>query len=528
MRSPAVSPARTVSARGASCELMQVQLDGDHVRVVDAEQLDEAARERWTVERSQVLPVFVMGVDGHHIEPRTADEPEDRLRQRVVHQRIEPVAGHPFGRRLPDLADEVGVGPHGATALAERRPERRVVDLGRHVKPPAVDAESQPVLTDRQQVLAHVVVARVQLRQRGQAPPRLVAEPGPARRVARRIWQGVAPSGENLRVEMEPVAVRRRGTVLEDVVERPEAPPRVVEDAIEDDPHAPLVGDVEQLAKGTVPAQQRIDMEVVVRVVAMVRRRLEDRREIDRRDTELVEVVEVLDHAQQVAALEAMVGRWCVPRLERPRLRHARTRGEPVGEDLVEDGIADPVRRLDRHGRHPADPMRDSIRCPPVAPGRCWLRSLSRSRPVPDRPPSASIAPDPPASASSPSAEACTGSTVSLRARRAPRRAALVERPRLLRGLRPHLRRLGRRRHRRSARSDRPARLPQRRRPGDDQRPRRDRALADADRRVAELPRLRRRRLPGDRARLRDGRRLQARSSRRRTSAASRSSSTWS
>ena len=102
----------------------------------------------------------------------------------------------------------------------------------------------------------------------------------------------------------------------------------------------------------------------------------------------------------------------------------------------------------------------------------------------------------------------------------------VVGRPRLLRGVRPQLRRLGRRRHRRPARADRAPRLPQRRRPGHERRPGRDRAVADADRRVAELPRLRRRRL-SSRSRPTTARpTTSGRSWRPRTSAASPSSST--
>ena len=114
---------------------------------------------------------------------------------------------------------------------------------------------------------------------------------------------GTRAALDHVEIDVEPVAVRRRGTGLEDVVERPEATTGVVEDAVEDDAHPPAVRHVEQLAQRLVPAEQRVDMEVVVRVVAVVRRGLEDRRQVDRRNAEVLQVVEPLDDAEQVAAL---------------------------------------------------------------------------------------------------------------------------------------------------------------------------------------------------------------------------------
>ena len=55
-------------------------------------------------------------------------------------------------------------------------------------------------------------------------------------------------------------------------MERPEATTRVIEDPIEDDPHAAPVALVQQFAQRLVTAQQRIDLEIVVRVVAVVGR----------------------------------------------------------------------------------------------------------------------------------------------------------------------------------------------------------------------------------------------------------------
>ncbi len=133
------------------------------------------------------------------------------------------------------------------------------------------------------------------------------------------------------------------------MVEREEAAAGVVEDTVEDDAHPAAVRGVEQLAQGVVAAEQRVDLEVVVRVIAMVRGRTEDRGQVDRGDPEVLEVVEVLGDPAQVAALEPVIGRRRVPRLEDARLVDPVAAGEPVREDLVEDRVADPGRRVDRH-----------------------------------------------------------------------------------------------------------------------------------------------------------------------------------
>jgi hypothetical protein len=156
---------------------------------------------------------------------------------------------------------------------------------------------------------------------------------------------------ERLFVQMKPVPVRRCHAGFEDVVKRPEAPAGVVEDAVEDDPDVPGMGRVDELAERLVATEERVDREVVVRVIAVVRRGLEDRRQVDRVGAERGDVVEVLHDAEQVAALEPVEGRWRIPWLHRARLRNAVARREAIREDLVEDRIADPGRRVDGHGR---------------------------------------------------------------------------------------------------------------------------------------------------------------------------------
>ena len=229
--------------------------------------------------------------------------------------RVEPVAGEPLGRLVPDLADDVGLRVDGAAAAAELLPERLVADLGRHVQAPAVDAEAQPVLGDARtgtrgppgsSVLSLGSAGRPHHASVAQAPDGLVAarvvgHAGDAARRGRRPDRSATDRAGTGRVpssaagsRVEPVAVRRPAAVLQHVVERPEAAPGVVEHAVEHDPDAAGVRRVEQLAQGRVAAEQRVHLEVVVRVVAVVRRRREDRRQVQRVDAQVREVGQVL------------------------------------------------------------------------------------------------------------------------------------------------------------------------------------------------------------------------------------------
>ena len=106
------------------------------------------------------------------------------------------------------------------------------------------------------------------------------------------------------------------------------------------------------------------------------------------------QVVEPLDDAEQVAALEAMDRRRAVPGLQRSRLGHAARLGEPVREDLVEDRVADPGRRIGTHGGGSIlAPMSSHSRVPPLLrrawplsrPQRSWRRVAPRPSAHPRR-----------------------------------------------------------------------------------------------------------------------------------------------
>ncbi len=138
----------------------QVELDGDDVGVVGRGQVGDLPGEGWAVERTDGDRELPVRRDQRGVEPVARREADDRLGQRVVHQRVEAVAAEPVRGHPPDLADEVGVGTDRPTAPAELLPERLVVDLAGNVQPPAVDPEAEPVLGDAEQVLADLAARR--------------------------------------------------------------------------------------------------------------------------------------------------------------------------------------------------------------------------------------------------------------------------------------------------------------------------------------------------------------------------------
>ena len=65
-----------------------------------------------------------------------------------------------------------------------------------------------------------------------------------------------------------------------------------------------------------------IDFFIIVGVITVVGRRLKNRREVDRVDPQIGEVIEVFDDADQVAPLIAVVSRRRAPLVKVLRLGH--------------------------------------------------------------------------------------------------------------------------------------------------------------------------------------------------------------
>ena len=83
-------------------------------------------------------------------------------------------------------------------------------------------------------------------------------------------------------------------------------------------------------------------------MIAMIRGRLKDGAEIQRVHAEVGEIVEVVDHPQEIASLEAVPGRRGFPRLQVGWLLDAAAGRKTIGKDVIEYGLLDPVRGQDR------------------------------------------------------------------------------------------------------------------------------------------------------------------------------------
>jgi len=118
----------------------------------------------------------------------------------------------------------------------------------------------------------------------------------------------------------------------------------MVEHPVQHHPEVAAVTTFQQSVEGGVVAQQRIDLEVVVSVVAMAGGRGEDRVQVDGVDTQVGEPVEAVGDSCKVTSLVSVKARRRVPRFQTRRLRRPSRTGEPVGEDLIEDGVLDPRR----------------------------------------------------------------------------------------------------------------------------------------------------------------------------------------
>src|SRR3972149_5755781 len=103
---------------------------------------------------------------------------------------------------------------------------------------------------------------------------------------------------------MKPIPIRGGVFVLGKIVKGEEAAPAMIEYAVEDDSNPRRVPPLEQTVKRWEIAQLGIDLEIIARLVAMIRGGIEDRVEVDGVDSEIEQVVELLDHAFEIAAHE--------------------------------------------------------------------------------------------------------------------------------------------------------------------------------------------------------------------------------
>src|SRR5271155_4410498 len=106
-----------------------------------------------------------------------------------------------------------------------------------------------------------------------------------------------APPAE---VQVIPIAVRRRSTLLAYVAKGPKIPPRMIEHSIDHDPNAAAMKLFAELGQHRVVTQPSVNAKVIGNVVA-VRARFEYGSQQQSIDAELFEIVDPLHQLQQPA-----------------------------------------------------------------------------------------------------------------------------------------------------------------------------------------------------------------------------------
>ena len=108
----------------------------------------------------------------------------------------------------------------------------------------------------------------------------------------------------------------------------------VIEHAVENDLHAAAVQFRRQRGEGRVAAERRIDVQIVVGVVAVIGAGREDRVHVDGVDAERLDVIEFVLHALQIAAVELIAELVVAGRAGIARIADLRV-PEVVGERLL-------------------------------------------------------------------------------------------------------------------------------------------------------------------------------------------------
>ena len=133
------------------------------------------------------------------------------------------------------------------------------------------------------------------------------------------------------------------------MVELPQSAAGVVEHSIENHPHIPLMGILQQFAERVVAPQQGIDVMIVVCVIPVIGGRCKNRREVEGIDPQVLQVVQALYDSIEIAALESVDGWWGVPGLKiQVSFWNSIGPGKAVWKDLIEDGVGHPLRRIHR------------------------------------------------------------------------------------------------------------------------------------------------------------------------------------
>ena len=169
----------------------------------------------------------------------------------------------------------------------------------------------------------------VELRQGRQIPPAFII--------------GLALVGvQGEAMHLEPIQVGRLRAAFKNMVKLEKTAAGVVKDPVQHHAQPALVGFFQQALKGGRAAQQRIHLKVIVGVVAVIGRGLKHRGKVKRVDAQVLQVIQVFTHPQQVAAFEPPGGGRRVPGFQVVGFGQGRAVSEAVRKDLVKNGVMHP------------------------------------------------------------------------------------------------------------------------------------------------------------------------------------------
>ncbi len=218
--------------------------------------------------------------------------------ERVIGDAVEPIAVQPCNRFRQGFTDQIGTGIDGFRLGAELFLESWRLDAVRSIESPAIDALAQPILGHLEQESPHSGGIVIELWQSQQIVPAGIAHL--ASPIVGMNW----PLSD-----LEPVPPRRGRTIFDQVVEWKETAADMIEDAIQNDPHALAVCRGEQIVERRVAAQQRIDLEIIAGVITVIGRRLKDGIQIKCIDAKILQVIQAVARAAQCSPFITMMGR---------------------------------------------------------------------------------------------------------------------------------------------------------------------------------------------------------------------------
>ena len=325
---------------------------------------------------------------------RVPPETEDGRTELVVHRRVPLIAQRPGRGHVPLFTDNIGVRIGAADGRAEPFPITVIriighagVNVAGHIQPPAIcilhpkaGNSIRAAIVDK---VAYLLVAAVQLGQTVKAKPGFI----------RRVTGAASRSRRDGRREEIPVpvlagfafasAIRSRIPVVAvkiDAVGR-----SVVKHTIQDDVDAPVVRFRHQCLEEGQIAKVVINHAVISRVIFVIGWRLENGVHINDRDAQILQVIQFIQNALQIAAVEVLAvnlktavhvagiaeGRVPIGSIRADDaaagnvVMEAAGRGvigriaipEPFREYLVHDAVLDPIGCLEGgivHGKLPA------------------------------------------------------------------------------------------------------------------------------------------------------------------------------